>query len=399
MSQGLISPFAPHLSPASASQPNAASQGTPQPASQSLFSTASPGPSTWQPPSHWNVDQPVSAYRAKNSAKLKSRLPEEQEIIAQTSARFASRLASDHAAVLKPNVDSPFVDCMDVVNRLLPYHVFHQPQEDLITITRSGKGKGKATENDIKTEIAETKFALECYKRKEILKSRFRKVAMRSAKRSARDDQAYFLAQAILEADRLDMTWLNNELRTARAELDKIEKDKRATTSASRVTTMQNAYAHYYRGFPYTYAQPYGASASIPPSSMSTFSVTPSAPFPVASPNAPYQAGAAIPVQLPVASLPALHALGIVPVPASSLPEGQAQPPAVLRGSSANGTMLSLEINVSLLQSAQMSGLAMVLNSLMSRSGMGTNYAGTPGAPSQSSVSNGAPKTNTGPAG
>ena len=197
----------------------------------------------------------------------------------------------------------------------------------------------------------------------------------------------------------MDMTWLNNELRTARAELDKIEKDKRSIANASRASTMQNAYAHYYRSYPFAYAQPYGAPASIPSSSMTTFSVVPSAPSSVAT-HAPYQAGAAIPVQLPVASLPALHALGIVPVPASSLPEGQAQPPAVLRGSTANGTMLSLEINVSLLQSAQMSGLAMVLNSLMSRSGVGSNYATTTGASaSQTSVSNGAPKTNAGPAG
>ena len=191
------------------------------------------------------------------------------------------------------------------------------------------------------------------------------------------------------------MTWLNNELRTARAELDKIEKDKRAITNASRATTMQNAYAHYYRSYPYAYAQPYGAPSSIPSSSMSTFSVSPSVPSPAA---APYQVGAAIPVQLPVASLPALHALGIVPVPASSLPEGQAQPPAVLRGSSSNGTMLSLEINVSLLQSAQMSGLAMVLNSLMSRSGVGYATA-TSATPPQSSVSNVTSKTNAGPAG
>jgi len=82
----------------------------------------------------------------------------------------------------------------------------------------------------------------------------------------------------------------------------------------------------------------------------------------------PYLPNGAIPVQLPVASLPALHALGIVPVPAASLPpEGQPQPAAVLRGSTANGTILNLEINVSLLQSAQMTGLAMVLNSLVAR--------------------------------
>ena len=88
---------------------------------------------------------------------------------------------------------------------------------------------------------------------------------------------------------------------------------------------------------------------------------------------------ASIPVQIPVGSLPALQALGIVPVAASSLPPpDQPQPLAVLRGSTSNGTMLSLEINVSLLQSAQMNGLAIVLNSLMAR---GTDSApNIPGA-------------------
>jgi hypothetical protein len=36
-----------------------------------------------------------------------------------------------------------------------------------------------------------------------------------------------------------------------------------------------------------------------------------------------------------------------------------------MRGTSSNGAMLNLEINVSLLQAAQMSGLALVLNSIM----------------------------------
>lgn len=138
---------------------------------------------------------------------------------------------------------------------------------------------------------------------------------------------------------------------------------------------MHAVHPHYYRPYPYAYAQPYGAAMQ---SSISTFSISPSGQ----SDNyAPYQQSTgAIPVQLPVASLPALHALGIIPVPAGSLPpDGQPQPPAVLRGSSANGTMLSLEINVSLLQSVQMSGLAIVLNSLMSRStnGLATNYTPT----------------------
>ncbi|KAF8633323.1 hypothetical protein AX17_004496 [Amanita inopinata Kibby_2008] len=402
MSKSLSSPLAPQLLSRTSKQVDDASRDIVLNNTQSVPlhpSTASAGPSTWQPPSHWNLEGPVSAYQAKNSAKLKSRLPEEQEIIARTAARFASSLASDHAAVLSPDVDSPFVDYVDVVKRLLPYHVFQQPQEDLANLVCNKKGKGKATESNLGAEIAETRFALECCKRKEALKTRFKKVLVQSAKRSAPDDQAYVLAQAVLEADRLEMTWLNNELRSARSELDKLEKDKRAIANASRATSMQNAYMHaqYYRSYPYTYAQPYGASPAVPSSSISTFSVAPSIPTPMNT-GVPYQAGAAIPVQLPVASLPALHALGIVPVPASSLPpEGQVQPPAVLRGSTANGTMLSLEINVSLLQSAQMSGLAMVLNSLMSRSGGGVGTGYTTGAATtgtvQPPVSNGTPTT------
>ena len=81
----------------------------------------------------------------------------------------------------------------------------------------------------------------------------------------------------------------------------------------------------------------------------------------------------AIPVQLPVNSLPALAALGIIPVAAASLPPaGQPQPPAVIK--STNGSMLSLEINLSLLQSAQMSGLVLILNALTSR---GVNVDGS----------------------
>jgi hypothetical protein len=185
------------------------------------------------------------------------------------------------------------------------------------------------------------------------------------------DDQAYILAQSVLETERNETARISNELRTARADLERIERDKRAASgNMGRVTQYPSAtpatMPQYYRPYPYPYTQVYGAPMTT--GSTSTFQASPP-PLPLTG-YTPYQSGA-IPVQLPVASLPALHALGIMPVPASSLPppEGQPPPAAVLRGSTANGTMLSLEINVSLLQSAQMSGLAMVLNSLMARSG------------------------------
>lgn len=188
-----------------------------------------------------------------------------------------------------------------------------------------------------------------------------------------------FLCQAVLETERSDIALLSAEHRTAKAELERLEREKRTAQQVARpmYATTHPATAPvqspYYRNYTYTYAQPYGATMT--PSSAPMFSVVPTAS---AASYPPYTTGGAIPVQLPVSSLPALRALGINPVPSTSLPaSGQPQPPAVLRSSSANGTMLSLEINVSLLQSAQMSGLAMVLNSLMSRSSAATAATAT----------------------
>ncbi|KAG6900255.1 hypothetical protein C0993_000708 [Termitomyces sp. T159_Od127] len=196
--------------------------------------------------------------------------------------------------------------------------------------------------------------------------------------RTAPDDQAVLVASLVLDVERSDTTLLSNELRTARAEHERREKERRMATHVARPayygpgpvpTAAATAVStQYYRGYPYAYAQVYGSPAQNS-STPAAFSVPPT---PLVSSPVPTQS--AIPVQLPVASLPALHALGIVPVPAASLAaDGQPQPAAILRGSSSNGSMLSLEINVSLLQSAQMSGLAMVLNSLMSKSSPSVN--------------------------
>ena len=208
--------------------------------------------------------------------------------------------------------------------------------------------------------------------------------------RNVPDDQGYFLVQAVLDADRKETSSLTSQLRNARAELDKIEREKRLATLAARPTyathqptTSTPVYGHHYRAYQYPYAPPYTVAPQMQMASTSTYALstanypTPVAPSPAytpahspptPAPAAPLpQITGAIPVQLPVSSLPTLHALGIIPVPANSLsqvPAGQ-PPPAILRGSSANGTQLNLEINVSLLQAAQMSGLALVLNSIM----------------------------------
>lgn len=135
------------------------------------------------------VDIEEAEEEARQRARRKGRTEEEVGAIAQTAARsvyyssschwpcqdttsgrniltthqrFAARLAADHKAVLRPDVETPFVDAQDVVNRLLPYHIFLHPREDLQTIIHPHvpqssviKGKRKATEEDIlREEIA-----------------------------------------------------------------------------------------------------------------------------------------------------------------------------------------------------------------------------------------------------
>ncbi|KAK0212562.1 hypothetical protein DFS33DRAFT_1282655 [Desarmillaria ectypa] len=378
MSQAFSSPLSftnASIKPVQDAYPGVLSSST-QPLLPTAMSSSHAGSSTWRPPAHWNLAQ--NQLPAKKVAPRKNRTQEETRIAAKVAAKVAARLTADQAAVIHPDVDTPFSDTLDVVKRLLPYHIYQQPPEDLHALIHGNidKGKGKVTNDDLNREIYETKFALECFKRRKKLEERFRKARLKSGRRSAPDDQAVFLAQAVLEGERADTVTLNNELRTARTELDRLEREKRVATNAQRTsyymatqpaTPTTTANRPYYHSYPYAYAQAYGAP--VQQSSTSSFSVAPVTPAP-AAPTAmtPYQPGSAIPVQLPVSSLPALHQLGIVPVAPTSVTDGQPAPPAVLRGSSANGTMLSLEINVSVLQSAQMSGLAVILNSLMSRS-------------------------------
>jgi hypothetical protein len=238
----------------------------------------------------------------------------------------------------------------------------------------------------------------------------------------------------VLDCERAEHSTLSTELRNAKSELERVTRLQRAATLPQRTNYYPSTppvYAHHYRTYHYPYAQTYAAPAgsaatpqgypySVPlnstisqyfPPALATAispaktaspatasapgptstSITPSSltlasdtSIPVPTPSASGTSNA-IPVQLPVSSLPTLHALGIVPVPQQSLSPNSPTPPAVLRGTSANGAMLNLEINVSLLQAAQMSGLALVLNSIMrssSTTGTGEVPAHAPvGAP------------------
>lgn len=76
--------------------------------------------------------------------------------MAEQSSRVAQCLLSHHMSTLLPDSNSPFESAEDIVNRLLPYHIFQHPKED------TGKGKRKATEADLlKEEIEGASIAVD----------------------------------------------------------------------------------------------------------------------------------------------------------------------------------------------------------------------------------------------
>lgn len=193
------------------------------------------------------------------------------------------------------------------------------------------------------------------------------------------------------------MTALNAQLRAARAELEKYNREHRPQTAQTTsrttppVTSTTYSYTPQYRHYAYPYAQ-YGSNytqvypgytTTTPSATQYQYPVVTTAPATGA--NTPSQSTSAqtqtahttsttttseplsksVSLSLPISSLPALHALGIMPVSSLSVPPpGQPQPQAILKGTTANGTMLSLEVNIGLLQATQVSGLALIINAI-----------------------------------
>lgn len=74
----------------------------------------------------------------------------DQQLIFLDPSSIATKLSTDHAAVLHPDIDSPFTSAADAVERLLPYHIYQHPLEDLFAFTHPNrKGKRKATAEDL----------------------------------------------------------------------------------------------------------------------------------------------------------------------------------------------------------------------------------------------------------
>ncbi|KAL5507472.1 hypothetical protein ACEPAH_6928 [Sanghuangporus vaninii] len=365
---------------------------------------------------------------------------EEEQIKDEIAASVSANLELDQILTQYPDTDTPFQDEMDVVQRLLPYHIYQHPRHDLDEM-RGSKGKAKASEVELlREEIQESKFALECHRRCSALEQRMRRARLRPGRSTIPHDQAILVERMTLETEHSEKAALERELSDVRSELDKILRAQRmAKAAANRATTSMTSststnatnsttpyygyaaptfngtstagYSNYYSSYTYPYnpsfipgmrySTPTKTNSSIPGVSSFQSGVAGQPQTSTATSNlsgsqtpAPSVSGTAvtrpppvaIPLQLPVTSLPALQSLGILPVPKASLPADlSTHPPAVLLGTSNNGTMLSLEINAALLQPPQMSGLAILLSSLVKMSGV-TNGTGQNSGQTQTST-------------
>ncbi|KAL5523541.1 hypothetical protein ACEPAG_7714 [Sanghuangporus baumii] len=382
---------------------------------------------------------------------------EEEEMKDEIAASVSANLELDQILTQYPDTDTFFQNELDVLQRLLPYHIYQHPRHDLDKM-RGSKGKAKASEVQLlREEIQESKFALECHKRYRALEQRMRRARLRPGQSAIPHDQAILVERMTLEIEHSDKAALERELSDVRSELDKVLRAQRmakaaanrATTSMASSTSINSTnpttpyygyaaptfngtstagYSNYYSSYTYPYNPSFipgmrystptkANSSSIPGVSSFQSGVAGQSQTSTATSNLSNQTSVssasgsavtrpppvAIPLQLPVTSLPALQSLGILPVPKASLPaDSSTHPAAVLLGTSNNGTMLSLEINAALLQPPQMSGLAILLSSLVKMSGV-TNGTGQNSGQAQASTdatgqsaSSGGPTTQSG---
>lgn len=288
-------------------------------------------------------------------------------------------------------------------------------------------------EKRISLWLAETKFALNCHKRLKALENRLWQARIKEGEHGSPLSQSVYLERLALESERSTTSIMEQELSHLRSELDKTLRVNRAATQVAPRTTgysttpsfygyttsaypSPTTFAQYYNQYTYPYGQQatFVNSPSVNANSNSSSYLTPAQPsitsidpavlqsdvqsrtaqanVPTApsvrtqasgndgsttsasplllAPTSTAPPPVSIPFQIPVASLPALKALGIMPVPKKGLPSSSEPPPAaVLVGVTENGNMLSLEINPQLLQQPQLSGLAILLSGLVKLTG------------------------------
>ncbi|KAH7097045.1 hypothetical protein BKA62DRAFT_818767 [Auriculariales sp. MPI-PUGE-AT-0066] len=246
-----------------------------------------------------------------------------------TTKRVAAALAADQSLALYPDLDTPFQSETDKVHRLLPFHIFQQSQRDIDRVLNY---------DNISTDDKPKDPAL---------------TEKPSLRWTVIDDYDNYRTATI--------PWLDHVVIT------------QAVVEADRVfnASMKEEFKALQKSAPSRSAYPGGPPQAYP--------VAPSYPFvyPGQQPTIPHPPPAPtlpkgpIPVRLPSRLLTSLKNLGIIPVPAA---KSNPATPCVSHGTLGSGehSAVNLTINLSLLQQAQVQGLAVLLNSLVSRPQSGT---------------------------
>lgn len=275
--------------------------------------------------------------------------------------RFSAQLQRDHERCLQPDVLTPFRNMQDILNRLLPFHVWQMPERDLIhgmeaqvvpNVPQGNEAPLQFTVPYKKRRVSSPQvpdtpssylvlppfpseaYAVSVYDRYTNLQRRFRMLETRS---STTHERAPFMTASLEHIERLihedemkSFQDLTTELRKARSELEEIERQRPWVmpvikgTDASTSTSTSSPASHDARP-----SSPAARSDHTPDAHQDRLAAS-SRPFPIVRPpshdNRPTPLPSTNPPPLsppPVSNLAVLSANNGSPSPATSMPSRQ----------------------------------------------------------------------------
>ncbi|KAG9289868.1 hypothetical protein G9A89_015448 [Geosiphon pyriformis] len=129
--------------------------------------------------------------------------------------RFLQAIARDQQAVLCPDYKTPFESFEDVTKRLLPYHIFQYPEEEL----RS---------NDTTSELEEMKAGLGVVKRRKVLIDKFNTLLKRGAEKNSTTPLTNLCNRLANESTRNEI----NDFRALKQQLETVLRNQQQPVSA-----------------------------------------------------------------------------------------------------------------------------------------------------------------------
>ncbi|WFD18082.1 hypothetical protein MCAP1_000294 [Malassezia caprae] len=225
-----------------------------------------------------SAGRPVPPAHSAPAARLppqKDLVLEDPELAAQRAhiqRRFRAQLDQDHERCLRPDIQTPFRDARDVVERLLPYHVWQVPESDLLG-AMDARIVAPPAPRDIDDEahmsfavpyvrkrrrvddplapdtpllalppFPSEAFTRSAYERRAQLARRFRAIQTRSDTAQERAPHMHesleFLERMVYEDEMKAFQDLSAELRRARAELEELERQRHWRPGASLAASL-----------------------------------------------------------------------------------------------------------------------------------------------------------------